>query len=260
MKTLIGLIQLFVFSSALLAGPSTDARDPVQPGLGKWWKNSEMVKTLQLSDAQVDRIEQTFLRHRVALTKLYSELQKRESELKTLMKADPIDESRIQSQTQLVVTSRAALEVANAAMLLAIRRDLKKEQWEKLQEIRELRASGLAVPIPAAQTPPLKDPQSGGKIYRVGADPIEAPICLYQPMPRYTQEARDAKIEGLILLQGVIRKNGRIDGLKVLSGLGYGLDKSAFDTVAKEWRFKPGMLNGQPVDVLANIEISFRLY
>jgi len=259
MKTFIVLIQFLVLSSALLAEPSTAAKEPVQPELGKWWKNSEMVKALQLSEDQVNRIEQTFLRHRLALANLYTELRKRESELKTLMEADPIDEPGVLSQTDLVATSRAALEKANAAMMLEIRKDLKKEQWEKLQEIRELRASGLAAPIPPVGTPSL-DTQSGEKIYRVGIDPISTPICLYRPMPQYTQEARDAKIEGLILLQGVVRKNGRLDSVKVLSGLGYGLDESAVDTVVEEWRFEPAKLNGQPVDVQANIEISFRLY
>jgi len=38
------------------------------------------------------------------------------------------------------------------------------------------------------------------------------------------------------------------------------LDESAMDVVSKEWRFQPGTFNGQPVDVQANIEISFRLY
>ena len=64
-----------------------------QPELGKWWKNSEIVSNLRLSETQVYRIEQTFLHHRPALAGLYEELQKREFELKMLMKADPIDES-----------------------------------------------------------------------------------------------------------------------------------------------------------------------
>ncbi len=62
--------------------------------------------------------------------------------------------------------------------------------------------------------------------------------------------------------QVVIRADGRIDpdlGVRILSGLGYGLDESALRTVTREWRFQPGMLNDTPVDVHANVEISFRL-
>ena len=47
---------------------------------------------------------------------------------------------------------------------------------------------------------------------------------------------------------------------RVIRGLGYGLDESAINTVATKWRFKPGSLNGRPVDVQANIEVTFRLY
>jgi Spy/CpxP family protein refolding chaperone len=65
-----------------------------QPELGKWWKNSEMVKSLKLSEAQVNQIEQTFVHRRPAL-----------ASLKALMKADPIDESKILSQTELVAVS-----------------------------------------------------------------------------------------------------------------------------------------------------------
>jgi Spy/CpxP family protein refolding chaperone len=114
-----------------------------QPELGKWWKNSEIVSNLRLSETQVYRIEQTFLHHRPALAGLYEELQKREFELKMLMKADPIDESKILSQIEFVAASRTALEKANSSMLLDIRKDITKEQWEKLQEIHELRMSGL---------------------------------------------------------------------------------------------------------------------
>jgi TonB family protein len=257
MKMLIAYIQIFVLSSALMASPSaTPALAEAQLELGKWWKNSEIVKSLKLSEAQVNQIEQTFLHHRPALAGLYEELQKREIELKALMKADPIDESKILSQSELIAVSRTALEKANSAMMLDIRKDLTKVQWEKLEEIREQRASAMA----SAQMPWQGETQSGEKFYRIGDKGIAAPKGLHQPIPQYTPQAKEAKIEGIVLLQGVIRKNGRMDNLKVLRPLGYGLDERALDVVGKEWRFQPGTFNGQPVDVQANIEISFRLY
>ena len=62
------------------------------------------------------------------------------------------------------------------------------------------------------------------------------------------------------MIQAIIRRNGTVDSFKVIRGLGYGLDESAIQTIASKWRFKPGTLNGVPVDVQANIEVSFRLY
>lgn len=99
----------------------------------------------------------------------------------------------------------------------------------------------------------------GDGIYTVGGG-VRAPIPIMQPLPLYTEEARKARVEGLVLLQAVVRKDGTVDSFKVIRGLGYGLDESAINTIATKWRFRPGTLNGQPVDVQANIEVSFRLY
>ncbi len=106
---------------------------------------------------------------------------------------------------------------------------------------------------------------SGGGIgsgigpYVVG-NGVKPPIAIYQPLPAYTEEARKARAEGIVLIQAIIRRDGTVDSFKVLRGLGYGLDESAINTIATKWRFRPGTLNGTPVDVQANIEVSFRLY
>jgi TonB family protein len=100
---------------------------------------------------------------------------------------------------------------------------------------------------------------SGVGPYVVG-NGVKAPQVLFQPLPAYTEEARKARAEGIVLIQAIIRKDGTVDSFKVLRGLGYGLDESAINTIATKWRFKPGTFNGAPVDVQANIEVSFRLY
>jgi protein TonB len=89
---------------------------------------------------------------------------------------------------------------------------------------------------------------------------IKPPEILMQPLPLYTEEARKARAEGIVVIQAIIRKDGTVDSFRVLRGLGYGLDESAINTIATKWRFKPGTYNGAPVDVQANIEVSFRLY
>lgn len=100
---------------------------------------------------------------------------------------------------------------------------------------------------------------SGVGPYVVGGG-VKPPVALSQPLPAYTEEARKARAEGIVLIQAIIRKDGTVDSFKVLRGLGYGLDESAINTIATKWRFKPGTYNGVPVDVQANIEVSFRLY
>jgi len=100
---------------------------------------------------------------------------------------------------------------------------------------------------------------SGVGPYVVGGG-VKAPIPIVQPLPAYTEEARKARAEGVVAIQAVIRRDGSVDSFKVIRGLGYGLDESAIDTIARKWRFKPGTLNGVPVDVQATIEVTFRLY
>jgi periplasmic protein TonB len=89
---------------------------------------------------------------------------------------------------------------------------------------------------------------------------VKQPEALVQPLPPYTEEARKARIEGVVSLQAIIRKDGSVDSFKVVKGLGYGLDDSAINTIATKWRFKAGTLKGVPVDVIANIEVRFRMF
>jgi TonB family protein len=100
---------------------------------------------------------------------------------------------------------------------------------------------------------------SGVGPYVVG-NGVKPPVAIFQPLPAYTEEARKARAEGIVLIQAIIRRDGTVDSFKVIRGLGYGLDESAINTIATKWRFRPGTFNGQPVDVQANIEVSFRLY
>ncbi len=94
--------------------------------------------------------------------------------------------------------------------------------------------------------------------FQVGAG-VSQPEILVRTVPKYTDDAIKAKAQGVILLQAVIRKDGRADSFKVIRGLGYGLEESAIQEIASKWRFKPGTKSGRPVDVLANIEVTFNL-
>lgn len=94
----------------------------------------------------------------------------------------------------------------------------------------------------------------------VAGGSVKPPAVLFEAKPYYTEEARKARTEGVVLLQLVVRKDGTADSFKVVRGLGYGLDESAISTIANKWRFRPGTHNGTPADVQILIEISFRLY
>jgi TonB family protein len=252
------------------APPAPPSPPPQRPELGKWWKNSTVVRELGLSGTQIKEIEQTFLNHRLNLIDLRAALEREEVQLQPLMESDKPDDAKVNAQLDRVLAARNKLEKENTMMMLAIRRILTLEQWKKLQELQERRtapprppappAPPSIPPPPAPPAPPAPPkPPAEGEVYVVGGG-VRVPVAEYQPLPPYTQEARDAKVEGIVLLQCIIRKDGSITDVRVVRGLGYGLDESATNTVTSLWRFKPGTLNETPVDVRANVEISFRLY
>ena len=85
--------------------------------------------------------------------------------------------------------------------------------------------------------------------------PVEV---LFKPKPAYTNEARDKKVEGDVLLQVVFSAAGEVKVEKIVRGLGYGLDESA-EAAARQIRFHPALQDGQPVDFPAVVHITFEL-
>jgi Spy/CpxP family protein refolding chaperone len=123
------------------------------PGAGVWWKDSEIVRKLGLSEAQVGRIEQTFLDYRLRLIDLRADLEKQELGLQPLLDADRPDEAKVAAQLDLITTARGKLEKENALMLLAIRLVLSTEQWKGLQALEQERARGIHVGPPPGPPP-----------------------------------------------------------------------------------------------------------
>lgn len=85
------------------------------------------------------------------------------------------------------------------------------------------------------------------------------PVLIKQTLPQYTDQAVQAKVEGTIRLQVVIRKDGSLDSFEILQPLGYGLDQAAVREIAANWEFSPATLNGEPVDYRAVIDVTFTI-
>lgn len=104
--------------------------------------------------------------------------------------------------------------------------------------------------VATAQNPPL---QPGA------TEPVFTPVeILYKPKPAYTQEARELKLEGQVSLDVVFLSNGSIRILRIVHGLGHGLDEAA-QQAALQVRFRPATRGGVPVDTSATIHITFEL-
>lgn len=98
----------------------------------------------------------------------------------------------------------------------------------------------------------------GGGVYRVGGG-ISAPTAVSAPDPQYTEEARRAKKQGTCTLWLIVDSAGHPRDIRVVRGLGFGLDQKAIDAV-RNWKFSPALKDGRPVDVQISVEVEFHLY
>jgi len=103
---------------------------------------------------------------------------------------------------------------------------------------------------------PTAVPKIAGQKIRVSSGVAQAQL-VQQVAPKYPPQARQARIQGTVVLQAVIGKDGRVQSVQVMSGPSM-LTKAAADAV-KQWRYKPFSLDGQPVEADAQINVNFKL-
>jgi TonB family protein len=83
------------------------------------------------------------------------------------------------------------------------------------------------------------------------------PTVISKTEPQYTPEARTAKLQGSVMLSLTVDERGLPHEIKVIRGLGMGLDEKAIEAVAN-WRFQPGTRGGQPVATFTQVKVDFR--
>ena len=93
--------------------------------------------------------------------------------------------------------------------------------------------------------------------YRVGQG-ATPPEPVSQPKPQYPALAAASHLTGVVILEAVIATDGSVRDVKVLRGLGMGLTEAAVDAV-KQWRYKPAVLDGVPVQFALTVTVSFKL-
>jgi TonB family protein len=99
---------------------------------------------------------------------------------------------------------------------------------------------------------------NGGDVFSVGGL-VSEPIPIYSPEPAYSEEARKAKFQGIVMLWVIVDAQGNVRNVQISKHLGMGLDEEAVKTVST-WRFKPALRQGVAVPVRAQVEVSFRLF
>ena len=104
----------------------------------------------------------------------------------------------------------------------------------------------------------LSSPVDPTRRIRVGGNVQQANL-IYQTKPTYPEQALQAGIEGAVLLEAVIAKSGSVENLRLMSrGAHPFLVKAAMEAV-KQWRYRPTLLNGEPIEVVTTITVDFRL-
>jgi protein TonB len=112
-----------------------------------------------------------------------------------------------------------------------------------------------ALPTPQGTTTPTP-PNWPANAIRVGGN-IKPPTKIVDARPAYPQDAHDAKVQGVVILEGLIGEDGRVQDARILRSIPM-LDKAAEEAV-RQWIFTPTLLNGNPVPMIMTVTVTFTL-
>ena len=145
-----------------------------------------------------------------------------------------------------------------------------QEQQEMIKEADELRDKALAlrraagIPDPPAlagnNAPPMPDGfrEAVERLHplRVGGN-IQTPMKTHDVKPIYPLEARDAGVQGVIIIEALLNAEGRVEDARILKSIPM-LDAAALEAV-RQWEYMPTLLNGQPVPFMVTVTVNFTL-
>ena|SRR5215469_132952 len=134
----------------MMGGPAGAFRLP----FGAWWKNSEIVQKINLTDTQAQQIESIFQQNRTNLEAAGHAVYQAEQALKPLINTDQLNDSQINAQLDTIAQARMNLEKTHAQMLLAIRKVLSLDQWKTLQSMGPMGPFGEGRRRRQGQQPP----------------------------------------------------------------------------------------------------------
>jgi protein TonB len=98
---------------------------------------------------------------------------------------------------------------------------------------------------------------TGGGVMHIGGG-VSKPVVLYQVEPEFSEEARKAKFSGNVVVYLWVDPDGKPSHIRVVRGVGMGLDEKAVEAV-RQYRFKPAMKDGKPVQVDLYVDVNFQI-
>ena len=135
--------------------------------------------------------------------------------------------------------------------------EIKPSQTLQQNVILSVGSIAERVTVTAAGQPRPPLPPGTPQRIRVGGNVIAANL-ISQVKPIYPQTAREAGVEGTVHLQGIIGADGTLIALRALSSNDADLTNAALEAV-RQWRYRPTLLNNEPVEVLTDIDVEFKL-
>jgi len=129
-----------------------------------------------------------------------------------------------------------------------------EELVQAMNPMRQGQGQPQEPPAPAAPQGANAAPSG---VFHVGGG-VTAPVLLARTDPEYTEEDRQARVQGTVTLYVQVSPEGKAENMRVLRSVSPGLDAKAIEAVS-QWKFKPGMKDGKPVPVQASVEVNFRL-
>lgn len=168
---------------------------------------------------------------------------------------EKLDEAEALYQRALAAQNPDSNDAATIMELHArlLRQQNREEEARSMQE----RAAALRKSLGARTESTRRQLAPASPVRRIGGN-VKAPALVHKVEPQYTEEARLAKYEGTAVLYVEVGHDGVPRNLRILSEVGLGLTEKALDAIA-QWKFQPGVKDGQPVTVAATVEVNFRL-
>jgi len=102
---------------------------------GKWWKDSRIVKQLNLTSGEIKKLDNLFVKSRRQLIKLKNRVEKEQFEYQTLMESQNLDERAVNRQLQKLEKARSKLNSERSRFLVGVRKILGRDRFQKLQQI-----------------------------------------------------------------------------------------------------------------------------
>ena len=189
---------------------------------------------------------------RVTITNLANDPSRSDPQVHTTVTGDVGD-----FRFDALVPGDYSLRVESPGFVTYLKRRLEIKSSQTSRENITLSVGNMNESVTITATGQPKRSAGSVQRIRVGGN-VKAANLVSQVRPVYPESAQNAGVEGTVHLQGIISADGTLQGLRVVSSNDRDLANAALEAVS-QWRYQPTLLNNEPVQVLTEIDVEFKL-